>query len=381
MSSIEKILNAKECEKVTLTPDLCMINDDNWADDVIRDLKRVCKTMKERSVVILDHDIPAGSFISAERQKKLIKFSKDNGMEFIQSAGIGYNLLGKRLKKGMVGVSCGNHTSIWGANGALGIKLSTEQMIELLEGGRIVYTVPKTIEVNLKGNFKRGVSSYDASIYLVDLLKKYKIVGKIIEINDNTINKLSYEEKEIISSLISRTCSAGCMFNDIPDFKRDCDIEIDLYKIDPKVILPGNIDKISDKKDLVSVPINACFIGGCCGGHIEEIRKAAEILKGHRIKRGLRLLIGFVSNEVYLKAVEEGLIDIFFDCGAQVTNPGCASCKTTSIGVVGDGEVLFSTGCYNYNGCSGTEKSKIYLGAVESVAMAALTGYIDEEGE
>lgn len=74
--------------------------------------------------------------------------------------------------------------------------------------------------------------------------------------------------------------------------------------------------------------------------------------------------------------MKEGLIEVFFDCGAQVTNPGCASCRTTSIGVVGDGETMASTGCYNYPGCCGTSASRVYLASAETVARAALSGYL-----
>ena len=88
--------------------------------------------------------------------------------------------------------------------------------------------------------------------------------------------------------------------------------------------------------------------------------------------------MGFVDNETYLKAMDEGLIDIFLDCGAQVTNPGCASCRSSSIGVVGDGEVLLSTGCYNDPGCAGTKDSYVYLASAVNVARAALTGVFCE---
>ena len=83
-----------------------------------------------------------------------------------------------------------------------------------------------------------------------------------------------------------------------------------------------------------------------------------------------------VDKEDYLLAMEEGLIDVFLDCGAQVTNPGCASCLTTSIGVIGDGEVMASTGCFHYSGCCGTPASRVYLVSARTAAQAALSGYL-----
>ena len=107
---------------------------------------------------------------------------------------------------------------------------------------------------------------------------------------------------------------------------------------------------------LSDIRVDACFIGGCSSGRIEELREAAEILRGHHIRRELRLLIGFASNTDYLQAMEEGLIDVFLDCGAQ--------------------EVMASTGCFHYSGCCGTPASRVYLVSARTAAQAALSGYL-----
>ena len=95
-------------------------------------------------------------------------------------------------------------------------------------------------------------------------------------------------------------------------------------------------------------------------------------------KRGTRLTVCPVSNEVYLQAVAEGIIEQLIDCGVQIINPGCGSCRTQSIGVVGDGEAMISTGCYNFSGCAGTEDSKVYLASTRSVALASVGGCIGQ---
>ena len=122
------------------------------------------------------------------------------------------------------------------------------------------------------------------------------------------------------------------------------DTTLQLEDYPPCAILPGSLPEDPMEAQpltaLSDIRVDACFIGGCSSGRIEELREAAEILRGHHIRRELRLLIGFASNTDYLQAMEEGLIDVFLDCGAQVTNPGCASCLATSIGVIGDGEVM-----------------------------------------
>ncbi len=158
------------------------------------------------------------------------------------------------------------------------------------------------------------------------------------------------------------------------------DTTLQLEDYPPCAILPGSLPEDPMEAQpltaLSDIRVDACFIGGCSSGRIEELREAAEILRGHHIRRELRLLIGFASNTDYLQAMEEGLIDVFLDCGAQVTNPGCASCLTTSIGVIGDGEVMASTGCFHYSGCCGTPASRVYLVSARTAAKAALSGYL-----
>jgi 3-isopropylmalate/(R)-2-methylmalate dehydratase large subunit len=176
--------------------------------------------------------------------------------------------------------------------------------------------------------------------------------------------------------MASQTGAVSAFVNEEPSGKYANAIEYDVSSTRPIVTLPGSLYQSKKVEELKGVAINAAFIGGCMGGRIEDVRIAADILKGKRIKLGVRLMVGFASNAVYLQAAEEGLIDIFMDSGAQVTNPGCGSCQTTSIGVVGDGEVLITTGSHNHPGCAGTEDSSVYIASAATVATAALNGYI-----
>lgn len=333
---------------------------------------------KESITVILDHDIPAGSFDSAFIQKKLIDFSKKYDLNFINAAGTTYEvMLDDYVNKGSIAAVCGGHHGTFAANGALGFNLTAERMADAFVNGSFNITVPQCVNVSLHGNFPSGVSARDFMLSLLAFLGD-ELKEQFVEITGPAVEKLSRTDKITICSLMSRTGALSVIMEEKPDGDYKKTLEFDLSKAESVVTIPGGVCDVKTVHDLKGTKITAGFIGACTGGHIEDLRLAADILKGKRIKLGFRLLIGCVSNRVFLQAMDEGLIDIFFDFGAQVTNPGCGSCKTTSIGVVGDGESLITTGSYNFAECAGTKDSLVYLASVETVAKTAISGVIGE---
>lgn len=333
---------------------------------------------KENITVILDHDIPAGSFDSAFIQKKLIDFSRKYDLNFINAAGTTYEvMLNDYVNKGSIAAVCGGHHGTFAVNGALGFNLTAEQMADALVNGSFRVKVPECVNVSLLGNFSSGVSARD---FMLSLLSgsEDEFWGQFVEITGPAVEKLSRTDKITICSLMSRTGALSVIMEEKPDGVCKKTLEFDLSKTETSVTMPGDLCCTKTVHELKGTKITAGFIGACTGGHIEDLRLAADILKGKRIKLGFRLLIGCASNQVFLQAMDEGLIDIFFDFGAQVTNPGCGSCKTTSIGVVGDGESLITTGSYNFTGCAGTKNSLVYLASVETVAKTAISGVIGE---
>jgi 3-isopropylmalate/(R)-2-methylmalate dehydratase large subunit len=149
-----------------------------------------------------------------------------------------------------------------------------------------------------------------------------------------------------------------------------------LSDVKPAVAFPGDLNTVKSVAEIGQVDLAACFIGGCTGGSLEDLRSSAAILKGKRVATDTRLTIAPATNDIYLAAIEEGLIETFIDCGAQIINPGCASCVTTSKGVIGDGETMLSASCYNYAGCNGTKDSQVFVSNAKTVAASALAGYI-----
>ena len=129
-------------------------------------------------------------------------------------------------------------------------------------------------------------------------------------------------------------------------------------------------------EELEPVKIDQAFLGSCNNGRIDELRIAAKLLKGKKVCEDVRFIVAPASNAVYLQALEEGIIDILMEAGAMVMNANCSVCWGSCQGVIGENEVLISTGTRNFKGRAGHPSSKVYLGSAETVTRAAITGYI-----
>ena len=271
-------------------------------------IPQVSPARRAQVVVILDHDIPAGSFQSAFRQKALIDFSRANSLEFIQSAGISYQLLMQgRLATGSLLVTCGQHVAQVGAIGALGLRFSPEELARWLQGGELTLPAPQPLHIRLEGDFAPGATAYDIALACAG---KKGAEGRLLLLHDRTARGLTRAEKQTLCLMAQRAGAVSALFT-AEDAPADTTLQLEDYP--PCAILPGSLPEDPMEAQpltaLSDIRVDACFIGGCSSGRIEELREAAEILRGHHIRRELRLLIGFASNTDYLQAMEEGLID------------------------------------------------------------------------
>lgn len=374
MTMIESILNEKSGGTTVIEPDYIVLND-SLSLDIVNELENIKQLeAPERVIVMLYFDTPAGNFISAEIQKKLILFARKHELKFVQSQGIGYYiLLDQYVKPGDIVVSSGKHNSIFGVKQALGIHVDPAELLNVCASGRMNFAVPETVRIELTGQLKLGASVKD---FMISFLasNEHKYAGKAVEFYGQGLNSLSPKETADLCQLAARSGAVTAFIN--TDYQGPGQDSYDLGDVEPMAALPGSIHQSQPVTELEGAPLSACFIGGCTGGSIEDLRKAAAILKGKRIPSPMRLSIGPQTNEVYKQAISEGLIQTFIDSGAQILSTGCASCVTTSKGVIGKGEVMLSASCWNYEGCNGSKDSLVYLASAESVANSALKGCI-----
>lgn len=377
MPLIDKLLKQPVGSTVELEPDHFVITD-GPGHDVFDRLDFQDIKDKHKTVIIFDHDIPAGNFESARIQKELIEIARKGDLRLIQSRGIGYQLMiDEIVQPGQMVVSCGEHNSVYGTIGALGMNLTIEEMVSTLKTGKVTITVPEAVGIRLTGRLNSGVTAKDVMLQLTGLSHEISFIGKSLEFYGPALKELPDSSRTILCTLAGRTGAICGFINESGcDEEYEKTLAIGLGSVTPVAALPGDLNTVRQVTDLDQTEIAAAFIGGCTGGSLEDLRSAAAILKGRQVATHTRLTIAPATNDVYLVAIEEGLIDIFIDSGAQILNPGCASCVTTSKGVVGPHESMVSASCYNYAGCNGHPDSKVYVVNPMTAAATALTGKI-----
>ena len=149
-----------------------------------------------------------------------------------------------------------------------------------------------------------------------------------------------------------------------------------LFRSEPVAARPDFVDDVVPAKEVCGIRIDEAFLGSCNNGRIDDLRVGASLLKGRRVADHVRFLVVPASQEVYLQALEEGLISVFMESGAIVMNPNCSVCWGSCQGVIGENEVLISTGTRNFKGRAGHPSSKVYLGSAATVTASAVKGEI-----
>lgn len=160
-----------------------------------------------------------------------------------------------------------------------------------------------------------------------------------------------------------------------------CEVyDYDLSKIEPVVVRPDFVDNFALLKDVKEerIAIDEAFLGSCNNGRIDDLRVAAEIVKGKQVDPKVRFIVALTSKAVYIQALEEGIITTLMEAGAMVMNCNCSVCWGSCQGVIGENEVLISTGTRNFKGRAGAPSSKVYLASAATVAASVLAGYITE---
>lgn len=380
MTMAEKILGGVANQVVTVKPDYLVINDGigHKAVDLVEKEKGIYN--KDKVIIVIDHDVPAGDSKGAAIFQQLVGFSKEYDIKFKQAEGTSYTvMLDSYVKPGQIIASCGAHNSIYGGAGALGLDVEVTTMGKLLMNGEYEVKVPETVAVELKEKLPIGVSPIDLFITFLGNADVRNLEGKAVEFIGEGLKSLTSHEKKVLCSMAARTGAFTAFVNETPEGNFKQTISFELGSVEPVAALPTESDDCKAEvvyktiKELNSIELDAGFIGGYTGGYIEDLRLAAKAMKGKRIAFGFRLNISPVSTKVYLQAMEEGLLEIFIDFGAQILPPSDRNVILQGAGVIGSGEKMITTGSYNYSGCLGTKDSEIYIASTASVVTAALS--------
>ncbi len=412
MTITEKILahTAKRAqvragEIVTVDVDWRMTNDatTHVSIDVFENtVKKKQIADPKKTIFILDHNVPSESVKTTNVQNKMRKFAREHGILLHDGEGVCHQiLLEQYVSPGQVVIAADSHTCSMGAVGAFGSGVGSTDFVAAMVTGQTWLMVPKTLKFELRGAFQQHVYARDLILKIVGDIKSDGATYMAMEFGGSAMKNLTIDDRIVLCNLaveagakngiiepdeateqylqeMDRTYDKSLWFHSDDDCEYEQVYEYDLSTLEPAVAAPHFVDNYdtASNKEKENIEIHQGFIGSCNNGRIEELRVAAAILKGKKIASTVKLLVSSASQRVYLQALKEGLIEIFLESGATVVNPNCSVCWGACQGVIGDGEVLISTGTRNFKGRSGSPNSYVYLGSAATVAASCLTGKI-----
>lgn len=353
---------------------------------------------KDKLVFIVDHNIPAENPKTAAAHKKMREFAKENGIKFFEGKGVCHQIMFEEfVEPGQLIMGADSHTCSYGALGAFGTGVGCTDFLYAMVTGTSWVMVPETIRFNLHGKLREGVYPRDLILTIIGDVGANGCNYKVMEFAGDGAHNLSVNDRFVLCNLaVEAGAKTGIVEPDekvvefIKEHGRNADnlfvsdedakflkvYDYDLDKIEPVVARPDFVDDVIPLSEVGDVKIDEAFLGSCNNGRIDELRVAARILKGKKVHPDVRFLIAPASNNVYMQALDEGLIDIFMESGAMVMNANCSVCWGSCQGVIGEGEVLISTGTRNFKGRAGHKDSKVYLGSAATVTASAIAGKI-----
>jgi 3-isopropylmalate/(R)-2-methylmalate dehydratase large subunit len=360
----------------------------------------------KKVVIILDHQVPAESVKAAELHKMLRKFAKEQKIRLydVGKGGICHQVMPEKghVIPGTLIVGADSHTVTYGALGAFATGIGSTEAAAVFATGKIWLKVPETIKINVKGRFQKYVTPKDLILSIIGRVRADGAIYKSIEFTGPAIRSMSMAGRMTLCNMvvemgakngivepdeITRKFLQGRTDKPLEPFeslKSDADasyekvLEFDVTGLEPQVACPSSVDNVKPASEVSNAPIEQAFIGSCTNGRIEDLRLAAQILKGRTVKNNVRAIVIPASQEVYTQALQEGLIETFTDAGAIVCGSACGPCLGGHIGLLASEETCISTSNRNFIGRMGSTEANVYLASPATVATSAITGRITD---
>lgn len=352
----------------------------------------------KKMVFIVDHNVPSDSPKTAASQKKMRDFAREHNIDFWEGKGVCHQIMMENyVRPGELIFGADSHTCTYGALGAFGTGVGCTDLLYGMVTGTSWVLVPETVKFNLVGKLPEGVYPRDLMLTIIGEIGANGVNYQVMEFTGESTKTLSVNDRMVLCNLAveagaktaifqadeialeylrERGREPKAVFESDPDAVYAREYTFDLSKIQPVAARPDFVDDVVPAKEVCGVRIDEAFLGSCNNGRIDDLRVGAKILKGHKVSDHVRFLVVPASQEVYLQAMKEGLIEIFMESGAIVMNPNCSVCWGSCQGVIGENEVLISTGTRNFKGRAGHPSSKVYLGSSATVTASAIKGEI-----
>lgn len=386
---------------VVIEPDVVMSHD-SLTPGIIKILRQELGVehvkYPERLVFSMDHVAPASTVGTADSQNLVRRFAREQNIRlFDVGRGICHQVLVEEriAMPGKVVVGSDSHSTSYGAVGAFGTGMGSTDIALVWATGRTWLRVPETLRVIVRGRFRPGVDAKDLAL---KLCRELTIDGaNYMTVEYHGLDWLPLPGRQTLASMaVEMGAKAGIipptgviaeefpapewLFVD-PEAVYARTMTIDLENLEPQISIPHEVDNVADLSAVAGTKVSVVFIGTCTNGRYEDMRAAAEILRGQRIANGVRLIVTPASSHELNRAAMDGTLSILLEAGATLTTPGCGMCMGRHQGTLGEEDVCLSTANRNFKGRMGSPKAQIYLASPAVAAATALKGYIADPRE
>ena len=366
----------------------------------------------QKVTFVMDHYAPPPTIKAAENQTKMREFAKEQGIKYFFdiNRGVCHQVMPEEglVWPDMVLVATDSHTTTHGAFGAFSTGIGATDMAAVLLTGEIWFRVPEIIKIKIQGKIRKGVMAKDIILYIISQLGTDIALYKAVEYTGETVTDMSLDERLVLCnmavemgakatyikpdkkvwdyiSLVNpqkiQECRPIKQINEKENEVYESVYNFDISNLEPQVALPYRVDNVVPVSQVAGEPINQALIGTCTGGRINDIKIAAQILKGRKIFSSVRLLIIPVSNKILEKCIELGYIQTLLNAGATLVTPSCGPCLGAHEGVLSSGESCISTSSRNFPGKMGSSEAKIFLSSPATAAASAIKGVITDPRE
>ena len=362
---------------------------------------------KDKIALVPDHFVPNKDIKSAEHCKCVREFAcKHDITNYFEvgQMGIEHALLPEKglTVAGDVIIGADSHTCTYGALGAFSTGVGSTDMAAGMATGKAWFKVPSAIKVVVTGKMSKWVSGKDVILHLIGMIGVDGALYKSLEFAGDGVANLTMDDRFTIANMAIEAGAKNGIFpvDDLAegymkehskrpyvvyeadeDAQYDQEITIDLGKLKATVAFPHLPENTRTIDEVGDVKIDQVVIGSCTNGRIDDLRIAAEVLKGRQVDKRLRVIIIPATQKIYLQAIEEGLVQIFINAGAIVSTPTCGPCLGGYMGVLAAGERCVSTTNRNFVGRMGDVASEVYLASPSVAAASAITGKISGPAE
>lgn len=360
---------------------------------------------KDKVVLVPDHFTPNKDIKSAENSKAIRDFSREQGLTHHMEqgkCGVEHAILPESgiVVAGDAVIGADSHTCTYGAIGAFSTGVGTTDIATGMATGQLWFKVPSAIKFNLHGKLPKYVSGKDVILHIIGRIGVDGALYKSMEFTGEGVKELSMADRFTVCNMAIEAGAKNGIFpvdeaaieyldkhakREYKIYEADKDaeyeevVDVDLSAIRPTVAfphLPGNAKTVDEIEAMDKIYIDQVVIGSCTNGRMEDLRKAAAILKGKKVADNVRVMVVPATQKIYLQCILEGILETFVEAGCAVNTPSCGPCMGGHMGVLAKGEKCVSTTNRNFVGRMGDVESLIYLASPETAAASAIAGYI-----